>query len=322
MIYTELPGLAFAPSVICLGVAEFGSKISDEESFAMLDDFVTAGGNCADSAHIYAAWLPDGWGQSERTLGAWLQARQPRDFFVATKGGHPDLQNMSNSRLTPECIVQDLTESLERLQRATVELYWLHRDDPQVPVGENIDALNDLINTRKIGAIGASNWSTARIEAANQYAAQNGLVGFCASQIGWSLAEVNPQVRGAALTVQMDDELLNWHRQHRFPVMAYSSQANGFFHYDLPDENVAMTAKQKALATSYLNDKNRARYQRATQLAQQLKRTAPEVALAYNWSQNFPSVAIVGATKREQLQETLRAADLQLAPNDVAFLES
>ena len=321
MIYTELPGLAFAPSVICLGVAEFGSKISAEESFAMLDDFVAAGGNCADSAHIYAAWLPDGWGQSERTLGAWLKARQPRDFFVSTKGGHPDLQNMSNSRLTPECIAQDLAESLERLQRDSVELYWLHRDDPQVPVGEIINALNDLISARKIGAIGASNWSGARIEAANQYAAQNGLVGFCASQIGWSLAEVNPQVRGAALTVQMDDELLHWHRQHRFPVMAYSSQANGFFHYDLPEENAAMTAKQKALAHSYLSDKNRARYQRAAQLAHKLKRSAPEVALAYNWSQNFPSVAIVGATKREQLQETLRAADLQLAPDHVAFLE-
>ncbi len=321
MIYTKLPRLFFAPSVICLGVAEFGSKISDEESFAMLDDFVAAGGNCADSAHIYAAWLPNGWGQSERTLGAWLKARRPQDFFVATKGGHPDLQNMSNSRLASECIAQDLEESLDRLQRDTVDLYWLHRDDPQVPVGEIIDALNDLIRARKIKAIGASNWSAARIEAANQYAAQNDLVGFCASQIGWSLAEVNPDVRGAALTIQMDDELLNWHRQHRFPVMAYSSQANGFFHYLLPDENAETTPKQQALAKSYLSDKNRARYQRATQLAQRLNRTAPEVALAYNWSQNFPSVAIVGATKKEQLQETLRAADLQLSPDDVAFLE-
>lgn len=321
MIYTELPGLSFAPSVICLGVAEFGSKISEEESFAMLDDFVACGGNCADSAHIYAAWLPDGWGQSERVLGAWLQSRQPRDFFVATKGGHPDLQNMSESRLSPDCIAQDLAESCERLQRDAVDLYWLHRDDAQVPVGEIIDALNDLISDRKIAAIGASNWSAQRIEEANQYAAHNGLVGFCASQIGWSLAAVNPQVRGAALTIQMDDDLLAWHRRSRFPVMAYSSQANGFFHYDLPKENGEMTAKQKALATSYLSDQNRARHQRAAELARELNRTTPEVALAYNWSQNFPSIAIVGATKREQLPETLRAADLQLSPENVAFLE-
>ena len=321
MIYTELPGLAFAPSVICLGVAEFGSKVSAAESFAMLDDFAACGGNCADSAHIYAAWLPDGWGQSERVLGAWLQSRQPRDFFVATKGGHPDLQKMSESRLSPDCLAHDLAESCERLGRDRIDLYWLHRDDTQVPVGEIIDALNDLIRARKIVAIGASNWSAARIEAANRYAEKRGLVGFCVSQIGWSLATVNPQVRGAGSTIQMDDELLAWHRHKHFPVMAYSSQANGFFHYALPAANQEMTAKQKALATSYLNDQNRARYRRATELARALNRTAPEVALAYHWSQNFPSVAIVGATKREQLRETLRAADLQLAPENVAFLE-
>lgn len=164
MLYSSVPGVPFSPSVICLGVAEFGLGITDDESFAMLDAFATAGGNMADTAHVYAAWLPDGQGESERALGRWLRSRQPRDFFVATKGGHPNLADMSIARLAPECIAQDLNESLERLRQDSVDLYWLHRDAPQVAVGEIMDALNEHLRQGCVRALGASNWSVARIE--------------------------------------------------------------------------------------------------------------------------------------------------------------
>ncbi len=322
MLFCSLPGLNFTPSVICLGVAEFGSSVSLEDSMAMLDTFVEADGNFADTAHVYAAWLPDGWGQSERALGEWLRQRRPENFFIATKGGHPDLKDMRISRLSPECIAQDLQESLERLQVDSVDLYWLHRDDPAVPVGEIMEALNELLRAGRIRALGASNWSTTRIAEANQYAAKRGLSGFCASQIGWSLAEVNPEVRGAALTVQMDDEIMTWHRETDFPIMAYTSQANGFFAYPLPDPNSTMTPKQQALARSFLNEKNSARHARATQLANELSCTPNEVALAYIWSQSFPAVAIIGTRRHDHLTESLRAADLRLTPEQVAFLEN
>lgn len=319
MLLSTMPGLQFTPSVLCLGVADFGSTISTDESFAMLDSFVEAGGNCADTAHIYAAWLAHGVGQSERTLGQWLRDRKPRDFYIATKGGHPHLATMNISRLTPECIAQDLQESLERLQTDAVDLYYLHRDDPTIPVGEILDALNQQLQAGHIRALGASNWSAARIAEANAEAARRGLTGFCASQIGWSLAEINSQVRGAALTVQMDDETLEWHRRSGFPAMAYSSQAAGFFTYPLPQP--ATTPKQQSLARSYLSPKNSARHLRATQLAARLNRTANEVALAYLWSQSFPAVAIIGPRRREQLDASLRAANLRLTPEEVTFLE-
>lgn len=129
-------------------------------------------------------------------------------------------------------------------------------------------------------------------------------------------------MRGAALTVQMDNEILSWHRHSNFPVMAYSSQANGFFNYPLPASDTPEEPKQKALAKSYLNPKNRARYERAEELAKRLNRTTGEVALSYVWSQSFPSVAIIGSRRKEQLAESLRAADLRLSPEDLEWLEN
>jgi len=309
------------PSVICLGVAEHGSAISPDDSLAMLDAFAEAGGSCADSAHIYASWLPDGEGQSERALGHWIQSRRPPNFLTATKGAHPELSTMEVSRLAPECIARDLSQSLERLQLDSVGLYWLHRDDTQVPVGEVMDALGQHVQAGRIEAIGASNWSTARIEEANEYACGRGLAQFCASQIGWSLAEINAQARGADNTLQMDDETLGWHRRSGFAAAAYSSQANGFFAHPLANSDAAATPKQKSLAGSYLSARNAGRHARAAQLGRQLNRTPNEIALAWVWSQSFPSVAIIGPRSLQQLESSLRARNLKLSPEQAAWLE-
>lgn len=321
MLFTSFPGTNLKPSVICLGTGHFGSDISTDAAFSLLDAFAEAGGNCADTAHVYAAWLPHGNGQSERTLGKWLANRQPHDFFVGTKGGHPDLTTMDVSRLTPECIASDLDESLDRLQLAAVDIYWLHRDDPLIPVGEILDALNEHINAGRVRYLGASNWSVQRIVTANEEARRRGLTGFCASQIAWSLAEVNPQKRGTGGTVQMDGETLAWHRNIGFPVAAYSAQANGFFAHPLPEPGAQTTEKQRALAPSYWSPKNALRHARAQELGLRLGRTAHEVALAYLWSQTFPAVAIIGPRHLEQLRESLQAADLRLSDEDMAFVE-
>jgi aryl-alcohol dehydrogenase-like predicted oxidoreductase len=322
MFFTQIPNTALSPSVITLGVATYGSEISLDESFAMLDAFAEAGGNSADSAHIYAAWLPNGVGTSERTLGAWVNSRQPQGFIISTKGGHPHLDSMEQSRLSPECLASDVADSLERLNLPKIDLYWLHRDDPQIPVGEIVDALNVLRNAGHIDALGASNWSPERILAANEYAASRELAGFSASQIGWSLAFVNEAGRSNPGTLFMDDETLQWHREENFPAFAYSSQANGFFSYPLPGEESTRTPKEQALASSYLNPGNAARYERAGELAQKLGRTRPEVALASVWSQEFPSSAIVGCRTREQLADSLKAADLKLSAAQLSFVEN
>lgn len=321
MRIAPLPGSGLRPSVISLGTGSFGSGIPRDDSFRILDAYAEAGGNFLDTAHCYAAWLPNGAGASERTLGAWLKTRNTREkIMVATKGAHPDLQQMQVSRMRPEHIAQDLRESLERLQLDRVDLYWLHRDDPGVPVGEVLSALNEHLAAGRIGALGASNWSSGRLDAASSYASAHGLTGFCASQIGWSFARVNPGISGQNGMVFMDDETLVWHRKTHLPVAAYSSQANGFFSGKY--RRGEMPENKKGLAKTYFNDSNFGCLERAQALARKLGRTANDIALAYLTSQAFPAYAIVGPHSVEQVKSSCAAGNLELAPEDLQFLET
>jgi aryl-alcohol dehydrogenase-like predicted oxidoreductase len=116
------------PSRICLGTGSFGSEISKKDSFAVVDAYVEAGGNFLDTAHIYAAWLKDGWGASERTIGEWLRVHGVRDqMVIGTKGGHPPLDNMGLGRCSRACLGQDLSESLDRLGVSSVDIYKKRR---------------------------------------------------------------------------------------------------------------------------------------------------------------------------------------------------
>src|SRR6266498_3179180 len=208
----------------------------------LLDRFLNSGGNCIDTAHIY------GFGDSEKTLGRWFQKSGRRnDVILITKGCHPavDRENIFGSpwvpRLTPEAIRDDLSESLERLQTDTIDLYLLHRDDEAVPVGPLIEALNQEQARGRIRALGASNWRVERITEANQYAAEHGLNGFAISSPNLSLA--HPKKMLFPGTLFADDVTRQWHKTHQFPLLAWSSLASGFmsgrFKADEPsDQNV------------------------------------------------------------------------------------
>lgn len=322
MRYTPLPNTTLVPSVIGLGTGGFGSAIPQEEAFAMLDLFVELGGNLLDTARVYAAWLPGGAGASERTIGAWLKRRGAQGrVIVATKGGHPDLATMHRSRLAPAEIAADVAASLDALGLPAIDLYWLHRDDPAIPVGEIMDALHEQMAAGRLRAIAASNWTPPRIEAANAYAAARGRPGFCASQIGWSLAQPDPAAKGFGGELAMDAETLAFHRRTGFPVVAYSAQAAGFFagkadRYRGPD------APQDSFSRKYATRENFGRLERARQLAARHGRTPNDIALAYLLSQPFPVYALVGCRTVAQVRSSCAAADLRLTPAEIAFLEA
>lgn len=140
----SIPNTDLTPSQLCLGASNFGATIPQADAFALMDAFVERGGNFLDMAHVYANWIPSlPRSISEKTIGAWMKARgNRRQMIIGTKGAHPDLATMHISRLAPADIVQDLNESLQHLQTETIDLYWLHRDDPIRPVGEIIDTLD------------------------------------------------------------------------------------------------------------------------------------------------------------------------------------
>ena len=146
-------------------------------------------------------------------------------------------------------------------------------------------------------------------------------MGFCASQIGWSLAQPNPAAAGFGGELAMDVPTLDFHRRTSFPVMAYSSQAAGFFagkagRYRGPD------APEDGFGRRYASAENFARLDRAVELAARHGRTPNDVALAYLLSQSFPAYALVGCQNLDQVQSSCAAASLRLTPDEVRFLET
>lgn len=296
-------------SVIALGTATFGSAIPTETSEALLDAYIAGGGNVLDTAHCYAAWLPDGEGASERCIGDWLMAREIRDqVVISTKGGHPPMDALERPRLRPGQLTADLDDSLERLGVEHIDLYWLHRDDPAIPVGEILDTLEGHRKAGRIRAYGASNWSITRLDDAAVWAKKRGHAGFCADQPGWSLAEHRTDVPSIPGCLNGDEVLRMWHHRMKFPTMAYTSQANGFF------------SKQPEQVPAFDTPTNRERAMRARDLAKELDTTANRIALAWLTSQTFPGIAIVGPKRVEQLADSLLAGDLQLTAEQVEWL--
>ena len=236
-------------------------------------------------------------------------------MIVATKGAHPDLASMQVDRMSPDEIDSDLTESLEALGVDTVDIYWLHRDAESVPVGEIVDVLNAHIVAGRIRSLGASNWRPERIEAANAYARAHGLIGFSASQIAYSLA-----VQGdddTQRTLAMNAPTHAWHAWTGLPVVAYTSQAQGFFggKYGRGKGDPNATAMRL-----FNNEENLGRLGAAQTLAAQRGWSANDVALAYLLSQPFSVFPIVGCRTVAQVRASTAAAALTLSPAEIAFL--
>lgn len=309
MTHEPIPNTTLTVSRLCLGLGDLGTRLTGAPATSLLAAFLAAGGNFVDTAHCYGFWGAGGIGASERELGRVIRELDCRaELVIATKGGHPAADPdypRPDGYLSPEVLASDIAESRERLGVEAIDLYLLHRDDTRVPAGEIIDALNTHIATGEIRYLGASNWSTDRIAAANAYAAAHGLRGFAVSQIQFSLATPDWPVTDDPTMRRMTAEIAAWHTQTSLPVMAYSASTGGFF-----------AGRDGGYATS----ENLARRERARSLAGELGVTPAQIALAYLLNQPFPVIPIIGTLDEAHLAESLAAASIPLTPEQVAFL--
>jgi aryl-alcohol dehydrogenase-like predicted oxidoreductase len=272
-----------------------GTMLLTESEDGVLDEYVRLGGTAIDTARVYED------GDSERVLGAWL-ARQPASLrerlVIVSKGAHP---NGEVKRVTPEEIERDLRESVELLG-GPVDVYLLHRDDPGVPVGVIIEALNGLRAAGLIRAFGTSNWTTGRIDEANAWAAANGLEGFCLSSQHLSLATQNEEQWDDTRSAN-EPETYAWHERTQTPLLAWSAQARGYFFGRDGSEVLRV----------YDNEVNRERRRRAEELGERLGFTASQVALAWALEQPFPVYACFGARTADQVREAFRALEVEVS---------
>ncbi len=282
----------------------------------LYDRFVELGGNGFEAAR----WYP-----TEPVLGRWLAGRSDRaELFVATKGCHPAVQD-GPPRVNPEAIRKDLTESLGRLGIDRLGLFLLHRDDETVPVGEIMTALAEERAAGRFGAAGGSNWTTSRLEEANDWALANGVPPFEVGSPNLALAlATRPPWSGCV--VAGDPASLAWYTEHQLPLLAWSSLARAYFVEGAAAAAQGTTfgagarAVDIAATEAFDSPGNRERRQRARALGRELGFTANQVALAWVLNQPFPTRAIVGVRTIPELEEAAAAADLRLSAEQVRWL--
>lgn len=272
-----------------------------------LDAFLEIGGNTLDTANGYTG------GESEQVIGRYMKLRGNRDrIVILTKGAH---HNADGPRVNKAAIADDIALSLDRLQTDHIELYALHRDDPNVPVHVIIDALNEHIAAGRIGAIGGSNWTWQRLQDANRYAASNGLAGFTFSSPNLSLAKINePYWSGC---VSADTDTCQWHEKEQMPLLSWSSQARGFFTGRFSPE----VQDNADIVRVFYNDANWERLRRAEQLAAEKQVTAIQIALAYVINQSFPTCALIGAQNPQELLSCEAGAQIRLSRVELDWLD-
>ncbi|RYX83685.1 aldo/keto reductase [bacterium] len=313
-----LPHTDLKVSGLCLGTASFGADISEADSFAMLDGFVEQGGNFLDTAAIYADWTPAGKGSSERLLSKWLSARSPQDIVIASKGAHPELHSMAVGRMTPQDVEGDLNASLGNLGVESIDLYYLHRDDPAVPVEEILEMLEGFKSAGKVRYYACSNWHANRIREAQEIARKMNVAGFVASQPLWSLAK--PDLTGGDQTLApMNDELLALHGETGLPAIPYTSQANGYFQ-KIADGKELKAAVAATYDSEIVRPLNRGRFSRLQTLSAETGLSLTQLVLGWLRGHEFPVVPIIGPQSVGQLEDSLRAADVKLSAQQVAEL--
>lgn len=301
-------------SKIALGSCFVGTEIDKATSEALLDEYFAAGGNFIDTARVYAMWLPNGDGASEKLIGSYLEKKRLREkTVISTKGGHPPLDDMKKSRLDKGNLHNDLSESLEFLKTSYTDIYFLHRDDENIPVSEIMPTLHEFILSGKVRLLGASNWSTKRIAQANQFAIEKGLTPFSVSQIQWSLAKTTPEQIGDPTIVCMNDDEYKWYRENKFPVMAFSPQSKGFFSKALA---VGIEDLNEKIKQRFITDENMEKLKIVKQISENEGVSPAAVALSYITNNAVNGIAIIGSSNLAQLKDSLGASDFVLNKSD------
>jgi aryl-alcohol dehydrogenase-like predicted oxidoreductase len=288
-----------------------------EGSFALLDAVVEMGGTAFDTARHYGRG-------NEATVGRWVRERGLQDQVVIIgKGAHPT--PAVPNRVTPVDIAADLDESLRQLGLETIDLYLLHRDDPDVPVGPIVEALNDHRRAGKIRAFGGSNWSHERIAEANAFAGARGLTPFVASSPQFSLVEQVDAPWPGCISIGGPRNAVaqTWYEQNQMPIFAWSSLAGGFLSggFTRDDDGTLPGEAADRARRAYGSDANYERLDRARTLAAELGLTTPQIALAYALSQPLNLFTIAGSESREEFAANATAGAVRLSADVLAWLD-
>jgi aryl-alcohol dehydrogenase-like predicted oxidoreductase len=306
-------------SEICLGTMTFGGQADSAASFAILDRAAAGGVNFIDTADVYPVAMPERAGATEEIIGRWFAANRRRDDFVlATKcrgamGLHP-----WDSGLSRKHILKAVDESLRRLQTDYIDLYQAHMPDTETPIDETLAAFDSLVSSGKVRYIGCSNYGAWRLAKALWTSDRLSLARYDCVQPRYNL-----------LFRQAEDELLPLCREEGVGVIAYNPLAGGFLTGKYRREAEAgegtrfdiLKGRTKLYHDRYWQDAQFAAVETLKAHFDARQKPLAQVALAWVLRQEGITAAILGASRAEQLAETLPAIDLVLDEEDLAVCD-
>ena len=312
MEYGRLGSTGLEVSRICLGCMSFGEpdrgnhpwSLDEAASKPFIAKALDLGITFFDTANVYSA------GSSEEIVGKWLgEMARREDVVIATKVNGRMRPGPNGAGLSRKAILHEIDASLTRLGTDYVDLYQIHRWDPEVPIEETLEALHDVVKAGKARYIGASSMASWQFAQALYTADLNGWTRFVSMQDHYNL-----------LYREEEREMIPFCLDQGVGVIPWSPLARGRLTRDW-DVGTARSATDE-FGRSLYAEGDRAVVDAVAAVAQARGVSRAQVALA--WVAGRPGVTapIVGATKPEHLDDAVAALDLELTDDEVARLES
>jgi len=314
MEYVRLGTTGLKVSRLCLGCMTYGTPkwrpwvLDEAASRPFIARAIEHGINFFDTADMYSV------GVSEEVVGRALKEYAARDqIVIATKAFWPMGKGPNDRGLSRKHLMDAIDASLRRLGVDYVDLYQIHRFDPETPVEETLSALNDIVRTGKARYIGASSMSAWQFAKMLYLADRHGWPRFVSMQNHYNL-----------VYREEEREMLPLCREEGIGIIPWSPLARGFLagNRRKGDHGDTSRAKTDDFAHElYFSDADFAVADRVAELAKRQGVKPAQIALAWVIAQPGVTAPIIGASKLPQLDEAIDALALRLSKDDVAFLE-
>jgi aryl-alcohol dehydrogenase-like predicted oxidoreductase len=314
MEYTTLGNTGTTVSKICLGCMSFGDPdwrewvLDEEDGKEMVERAIELGVNFFDTANMYSN------GASERVLGEALDGHDRDEFVVATKGYFQmDESNPNSGGLSRKAIEQELSNSLDRLDTDTIDLYQIHRWDDDTPIEETLAALDDAVRRGDVRYVGASSMWAHQFAESLRVSEREGYERFATMQNHYNLAYR-----------EEEREMLPLCEKESVGVMPWSPLARGYL--ARPHEEVDATLRgeteEHLYAHPYREGGGREVNERVEELAAEKGVKMAQIALAWLFHKEWVDTPIVGTTSVEHLEDAVEALDVDLSDSDLDWLEA
>ena len=312
MQYRRLGNTGMKVSAISLGAwTTFGDSVQDKKLItSIVEKALESGVNFFDNADAYAR------GKAESFMGEVFNDLGPErsSLVLSSKVYWPMSDDINDRGLSRKHVLESIDKSLERMQTDYLDIYFAHRYDPETPLEETVEAFSDIVKSGRALYWGTSEWSAAQIAEAHTFAKANGLVAPVTEQPQYSML----------YRERVEEQILPVTEAKGIGLVVWSPLAMGMLtgKYDAGVPEGSRFANNDSFASRFLNDENSQKVKQLKSVADELGATRAQLALAWVLRQKGVSSVITGATKVSQLEDNVKAAELELSAEQIEAIDA